>query len=57
MSVGSEEKIMCYTSVRVQVIILITWILTDIRKSKKIPQKKKFCWEIRIQHRLDNQHS
>ena len=41
MSVGSEEKIMCHTSVRVHLIILITWILTDARKPKKIQKKKK----------------
>ena len=57
MSVGSEEKIMCHTSVRVHVIILITWLLTNTRKSKNIQNKKKFGWKIRIQHRPHNQDS
>ena len=34
MSVRSEEKIMCQTSVRVHFIILITWILADAKKSR-----------------------
>ena len=38
---GSEEK-MCHTSVRSHVIILITWILTDTRRSKNIPKNFKF---------------
>ena len=50
MSVGSEEKIMCHTSIRVHVIILITWILTDTGKSKNIQKNIKFGWKIRIQH-------
>ena len=33
---GSEEKIMCHTSARFHVIILIRWILTDTKRSKKI---------------------
>ena len=53
---GSEEK-MCHTSARSHVIILITWILTDTRRSKNIQKKRKFGWKIRIQHRLDKQHS
>ena len=36
---GSEEKIIYHTSARVHVIILITWILTDIRRSKNIQKK------------------
>ena len=48
MSVGSEEKIICYKSVRVQVIILITWILTDTRKSKNYQKKIKFGWKLEI---------
>ena len=36
MSIESEEKIMCHTSVRVHVIILITWILNEAGKSNKI---------------------
>ena len=47
---GSEEK-MCHTSGRFHVIILITWNLTDTRRSKNIQKKRK----IRIQHRLDKQ--
>ena len=42
MSVGSEEKMICHKSVRVHVIILITWILTDTRKSKNIQKKLEF---------------
>ena len=38
---GSEEK-MCHTSVRSHVIILITWILTDTRRSKNIQKNVKF---------------
>ena len=48
---GSEEKIMCHTSGRFHVIILITWNLTDTRRSKNIQKKRK----IRIQHRPDKQ--
>ena len=36
---GSEEKIICHTSARFHVIILITWILTDTRRSKNIQKK------------------
>ena len=56
-SVGSEEKIICHKSVRVHVFILITWILTDTRKSKNIQKKIKFGWKIRNQHRLNNHDS
>ena len=52
---GSEEKIMCHTSARFHVII--TWTLTDTRRSKNIQKKVKFDWKIRIQHRLDKQDS
>ena len=48
---------MCHTSVRSHVIILVTWILTDTRKSKNIRKKIKFGWKIRIQLRPDNQDS
>ena len=48
---GSEENIMCHTPARFHVIILITWILTDTRRSKNIQKKRK----IRIQHRPDKQ--
>ena len=41
MSIGSEEKIMCHTSVRVHVIILITWILTGAGESNKICLKNQ----------------
>ena len=54
---GSEEKIMCHTSARFHVIILITWILTDTRRSKNIQKKRKFGWKIRIQQGLDKQDS
>ena len=57
MSVRSEEKIMCHTSVRVHFIILITWILTDAKKSRNIQNKRKFGWKIRIQYRRENQDS
>ena len=57
MLVESEEKVMCLTSVRVHVLILITWILTDTRKSKNIQEKIKFGRKIRIEHRPDNQDS
>ena len=43
MSVRSEEKITYHTSVRVRLIILITWILTDAKESKNI-QKKEKIW-------------
>ena len=51
---GSEKKIMCHSSAR---FILITWILTDTRRSKNIQKKRKFGWKIRVQHRLDKQDS
>ena len=57
MSIESEEKVMCLRSVGVHVLILITWILTDTRKSKNIQEKIKFGWKIRIEHRPDNQDS
>ena len=57
MSVRSEEKITCHTSVRVHLIILITWILTDAKESKNIKKKRKFGWKLRIQHRRENQDS
>ena len=48
MSVGSVEKIMYQTSARFHVIILITWILIDTRRSKNIQKNVKFVWKIRI---------
>ena len=42
---GSEEKI----------VPLITWILTDIRRSKNIEKTVKFGW--RIQHKPDKEDS
>ena len=57
MSRGSEENIMCHIPARFHVIILITWILTDTRRSKNIQKKRKFGWKIRIQHGLDKQDS
>ena len=47
---GSEEK-MCHTSARSHVIILITWILTDTRRSKNIQKNVNCFWKIRTQHR------
>ena len=38
---GSEEKIICHTSARFHVIILITWILTDAKRSKNFQKKIK----------------
>ena len=43
---GSEEKLMCHTSTTFHVIILITWILTDTRRSNNIQKKIKFGWKI-----------
>ena len=43
---GSEEKLMCHTSAIFHVIILITWILTDTRRSNNIQKKIKFGWKI-----------
>ena len=54
---GSEKKIMCHTSARFDVIILITRILTDTRRSNNIKKIIKFGWKIGIQHRLDKQGS
>ena len=54
---GPEEKTMCHTSARFQVIILITWILTETRKLKNIQKKIKFSGKIRIQHRPDKRDS
>ena len=48
---GSKEKMMCHTSERFHVIILITRNLTDTRRSKNIQKERR----IRIQHRLDKQ--
>ena len=39
---GSEEKILCHASAKFHVIILITWILSDTRRSEKIT---KICQE------------
>ena len=39
---GSEEKLMFHTSAIFHVIILITWILTDTRRSNNIQKKIKF---------------
>ena len=55
MLVGSEEKVMCLTSERFHLILLITWVLTDTRRSNNI-QKKKIGWKIKIQHRPDKQY-
>ena len=52
MLVRSEKKL-CHASARFHVIILITWILTDIRRAKNIQTNIKFGWRIRIQHRPD----
>ena len=38
---GLEEKRMCHTSARFHVIILITWILTDTKRSENIQKKIK----------------
>ena len=57
MLVGLEEKIMWHTYARFNVIILITWILTDTRRSKNIQKNIKFDRKIRIQHRPDKQDS
>ena len=48
MSVGSVEKIKYQTSARFHVIILITWILIDTRRSKNIQKNVKFVWKIRV---------
>ena len=37
---GSEEKLMCHTSARFHVIMLITRILTNTRRSKNIKKNK-----------------
>ena len=39
---GSEEKLMCHTSVRFHVIILITQMFTDTRRPKNIQKKIKW---------------
>ena len=57
MSRGSEENVMCHTPARFHVIILITWILTDTRRSKNIQKGRKVGWKIRIQHRPKKQDS
>ena len=54
---GSEEKLICHTSARFHIIILITRMLTNTRRSKNIQKKIKFGWKIRIQHRPDTQDS
>ena len=57
MSRGSEENIMCHTPARFHVIILITWILTDTRRSKNIQKNVNCFWKIRTQHRPNKQDS
>ena len=54
---GSEENITCHTSEKFCEIVLITWTLTDIRRSNNIQKKIKFGWKIRIQYRSDKQDS
>ena len=48
---------MYQTSARFDVIVLITWILTDTRRSKNIQKNVKFVWKIRTQHRPNKQGS
>ena len=48
---------MYQTYKRFDPIILITWILTDSRKSKNIQKNVKFVWKIRSQHRPNKQDS
>ena len=45
---------MYQTSARFDVIILITWILTDTRRSKNIQKNVNFVGKIRTQQRLNN---
>ena len=37
---------MCHTSTTFHVIILITWILTDTRRSNNIQKKITFGWKV-----------
>ena len=37
---------MCHTSTTFHVIILITWILTDTRRSNNIQKRIKFGWKV-----------
>ena len=48
---------MYQTSTRFDVIILITLVLTDTRRSKNIQKNVKFVWKIRTQHRPNKQDS
>ena len=48
---------MYQTSARVHVIILITWILIDTRRSKNIHKNVKFVWKNRTQRRPNKQDS
>ena len=48
---------MYQTSARVHVIILITWILIDTRRSKNIQKNVKFVWKNRTQRRPNKQDS
>ena len=57
MLVRSEEKIMYQTSAGFHEIVLITWVLTDTRRSKNIQKNLKFVWEIKIKETLDKQDS
>ena len=54
---GLEKKIICHTSARFDVIILITRVLTDTRRSNNIKKIIKFGLKIRIQHRLHKKGS
>ena len=48
---------MYLTSARFGVIILITWILSDTRRSKNIQKNAKFVWKIGTQHGPNKQDS
>ena len=48
---------MCQTSARFDVIILITWILSDTRRFKNIQKNVNFVWKLRTQHRPNKQDS
>ena len=54
-NVSRSSGKMYQTSARFDVIILITWILTDIRRSKNIQKNVKFVWKIRTRHRPNKQ--
>ena len=54
-NISRIRRKMYQISARFHVVILITWIFTDTRRSKNIQKNVKFVWKIRTQHRPNRQ--